>query len=244
VREHEVGLKLTLRHYYDFGADRDVVGDNLVDPKAWDGLRTQTDGGFSMPSTRDEFIRAAEGRTDIAARATAVDVWLEQQEARTVASYGVGSAALEWCLHGLRPERTLIVTDYGKKTVQRLSKLFPEAEPRLHNLLRDEPLFADAHLFHRIDTELDERDWRRVYTRFADASILVVATQVLDLKRILIEVKVRPGLRRRGASRAGYIRTRAAFEALWQPTHVAQHLRMHDLEAWALVPRAPKQATR
>jgi hypothetical protein len=234
-----VPLRLTLRHYYDFGADRAVVGDDLVNPKAWDGLRTQTGGAFSMPSTRSEFVRAAEGRTDIAARAAAVDAWLEQQGARAVASYGVGAAALEWCLHALRPERRLIVTDYGEKTVERLAALFPEAQPRHHDLLRDDPLVADAHLFHRIDTELDDREWRRVFARFHDASILVVATEVLDLKRFLLELKIRPGLKRRGASRAGYIRTRAAFEALWQPTHAAQRLQMHDLEAWALVPRSP-----
>jgi hypothetical protein len=232
-------VRLTLRHYYDFGTDREVVGDDLVSPKAWDGLRTQTGGAFSMPSTRSEFIRAAEGRTEIAARAAAVDAWLERQGAQSVASYGVGAAALEWCLHTLRPERRLIVTDYGEKTVDRLTALFPEANPCYHDLLRDEPLVADAHLFHRIDTELDNRDWRRVFARFAHASILVVATEVLDLKRFLLELKIRPGLRLRGASRAGFIRTRAAFEGLWQPTHVSLPLRMHDLEAWALAPRAP-----
>jgi hypothetical protein len=232
-----VGLRLTLRHYYDFGADRAVVGEDLVNPKAWDGLRTQTRGAFSMASTRSEFVRAAAGRTDITARAAAIDAWLEQQEARTIASYGVGAAALEWCLHDLRPGRRLIVTDYGEKTVERLANVFPEAHPRHHDLLRDDPLVADAHLFHRIDTELADGEWGRVFGRFADALILVVATQVLDLKRILLELKIRPGLKRRGASRAGYIRTRAAFEALWKPTHVAQHMQMHDLEAWALVPR-------
>jgi hypothetical protein len=237
----EVGLKLTLRHYYDFGVDRAVVGDDLVSPKAWDGLRTQTGGAFSMPATRSDFELAAERRTEIAARAAAVDAWLEQHAAKTVVSYGVGAAVLEWCLHALRPERRLIVTDYGEKTVERLASLFPEAEPRYHDLLRDDPLDADAHLFHRIDTELGDSEWRDVYARFAEASILVVATQVLDLKLFLLELKMRPGLKRRSASRAGFIRTRAAFEALWQPTHVAHALRMHDLDAWALVPRAPAE---
>ena len=37
-------LKLTIRHYYDFGADRHVVGDDLVTPESWDGLRTATSG--------------------------------------------------------------------------------------------------------------------------------------------------------------------------------------------------------
>jgi hypothetical protein len=237
IREYDVGLKLTLHHYYDFGADRDAVGDDLVSPTSWDKLRTQTGGAFSISSTRSEFVRAAEDRTDIAARAAAVDAWLEHQRTRTVASYGVGAAALEWCLYALRPERRLIVTDYGEKTVERLSALFPEGQPRYHDLLHDDPLVADVHLFHRIDSELDDCDWRRVFARFADASILVVATQVLDLKRFLLELKIRPGLKFRGASRAGYLRTRAAFEALWQPTHAAQRLRVHDLEAWALVPR-------
>lgn len=232
-----MGLRLTIRHYYDFGVDRHIVGDDLVNPEAWDGLRTKTSGVFAIPSTRDEFIRVAEGRADIGARASAIDGWLTKQGTHVVASYGVGAAALEWWLYKLRPTRKLIVTDYGEKTVGRLATLFPEAESRYHDLLRDEPLSADAHLFHRIDTELDDRAWRDVFARFAEARVLVVATEVLDVKRSLLELKNRPILRRRRASRAGFMRTRGAFEALWEQTHLAQRLRMHDLQAWALSPR-------
>ena len=89
------------------------MGDDLVNPEAWDELRTKTSGAFALPGTRDEFIQVTEGRADIAARAAAIDPWLEQQGARVVASYGVGAAALEWWLHNLRPARKLIVTDYG-----------------------------------------------------------------------------------------------------------------------------------
>jgi len=32
-------MRLTLRHVYDFGADRHLVGDNLIRPGAWDALR-------------------------------------------------------------------------------------------------------------------------------------------------------------------------------------------------------------
>ena len=232
------GLRVTIRHYYDFGPDRRIVGEDLVTPEAWDGLRIQTNGVFSIPSTRAEFVQATESRADIAERARAIDAWLEERDARAVASYGVGGASLEWWLHRLRPERRLVLTDYGEATVSRLGEVFPEAEVRLHDLRRDEPLSADVHLFHRIDTELTNREWRDVLRRFDRATVLLVAAEVLDARKLLTELRNRPLLTRRGASRAGFIRTRAALEALWRSTHVARRLRMHDLEAWALEPRA------
>jgi len=231
------GLRLTVRHYYDFGADRAVVGDDLRTPEAWDGLRTKTSGVFAIPSTRTEFVEVAERRPDIAARARAIDAWLEEQGARVVASYGVGGASLEWWLHRLRPDRKLLVTDYGEATVSRLAEVFPEAEGRLHDLRRDDPLTADVHLFHRIDTELTNREWREVMGRFGQVPVLVVAADVLDLRRLLLELRSRPALRRHNASRAGFLRTRAALEALWRSTHTSSALQMHDLPAWALTPR-------
>lgn len=232
-------LRVTLRHYYDFGADRLVVGDNLVTPEAWDGLRTKTSGVFSIPRTRKEFVRVAEQRRDIAERARAIDAWLEEQGVRVVASYGVGGASLEWWLHRLRPDRELIVTDYGEATVERLAELFPEANVCYHDLRRDQPLTADLHLFHRIDTEFTNREWREMMRRFASVPVLVVAADVLDMRRLFLELRNRPVLKRRAASRAGFLRTGAALEALWRTTHEAHPLRMHDLDAWALAPRRP-----
>ena len=138
-----------------------------MNPEAWDGLRTPDERSLLDPTTRAEFVRAAERRPDIAARARAIDAWLDKRDARVVASYGVGGATLEWWLYRLRPDRKLIVTDYGQATVERLAEVFPEAEVRHHDLRRDEPLRADVHLFHRIDTELGNREWREVF----DASI-------------------------------------------------------------------------
>jgi len=231
-------LRVTIRHYYDFGMDRAIVGDDLVRPDAWDRLRTQTSGVFAIPPTREEFVRTAEGRADIAGRARAIDSWLERQGARVVASYGVGGAALEWWLHKVRPRRKLIVTDYGEATVQRLAETFPEVDARLHDLSRDHPLAADVHLFHRIDTEFGNREWQEIFTRFARVPILVVASEVLDLRRLLLELRLRRRMKLRHATKAGLIRSRAAFEALWRPTHASQPARMHDLDGWELLPRA------
>jgi hypothetical protein len=81
-----------------------------------------------------------------------------------LASYGVGVAALEALLERERLEMSL--TDYAPRTVERLRALFPEARIELQDLLVDGPLDGvDAHLFHRIDTELSNAQWRDVYLR-------------------------------------------------------------------------------
>jgi hypothetical protein len=135
----------------------------------------------------------------------------------------------------VRPERRLVLTDYAPETVARVAELLPETEVVRHDLLAEGPLEADLHLFHRIDTELTNAQWRDLLRRFAAVPIVVVATEVIDLRRVLAELRAWPA--RRHATRAGWIRTRAAFEALWRPTHDAVPHRFHDLDGWILEPR-------
>jgi len=165
---------------------------------------------------------------------------LDRLNVRTLASYGVGGAVVELWLHRLSPERRLRLTDYAPETVERLRELFHEAEVVRHDLLTDAPLEADLHLFHRIDTELTNAEWREVLGRFAQDTVLVVATEIADASRILREQLGR--LRTRGLTRAGWLRNREAFEALWRPTHDAAPLRFNDLDGWLLEPRSKSPA--
>jgi hypothetical protein len=228
-------MRITIRHHYDFGADRELVGDDLVRPESWDALRIQTSGPFAAPPTREELAATAEALPEIGRRAREIDKWLEQNGVRTLASYGVGGGILECWLERLRPERRLLLAEYAPATVERLRKLFPEADVRRHDLLADAPLEADAHLLHRVDTELTNEEWREALRRFAGQRVLVVATEIATPKRLLLELLLR--LRVRRLSRAGWLRTRDAFEALWRDTHDARPLRLHDLDGWDLVPR-------
>jgi hypothetical protein len=225
-----------MRHHFDFGPDRAVVGDDLVRAEAWDALRTRTDGAFAAASSREELERTADGRPEIAERARAIERWLDQRDVNALASYGVGGGVLEAWLLRLSPERRLALTDYGPETIERLRVLFPEVEVTRHDLLRDSPLDAEVHLFHRVDTELTDEQWRGVLHRFADATILVVATEVATPRRLGQELLLRA--RSRHLTRAGWLRTRGSFEALWRGTHDAEELRLYDLDGWALTPRA------
>lgn len=225
-----------MRHHFDFGPDRTVVGDDLVRAEAWDALRTRTDGAFSVAASREELELSADSRPEIGERARVIDRWLVRHDVGSLASYGVGGGVVEAWLLRVRPGRRLLLTDYAPGTVERLRELLPETEVTQHDLLSDPPLEADAHLFHRIDTELTDEQWRGVLERFASETILVVATEVATVRRLGQELLLRA--RNRHLTRAGWLRTRDSFEALWKRTHDAEPLRLHDLDGWALVPRA------
>lgn len=226
-----------MRHHFDFGSDRAVVGDDLVRPVSWDALRTETSGAFALAHSPEELQRMAKARAEIGGRARAIDSWLENEKFGTLASYGVGAAVLEWWLLQIRPGRRMLLAEYAPRTLERLRELFPGAEIHRHDLLDDPPLRADVHLFHRVDTELSDAEWRETIERFAHATVLVVATELATPRRVASELLLR--MRSRHAARAGWLRTRDAFEALWRETHDARPLHLHDLNGWALTPRRP-----
>ena len=229
-------MRMTIRHVYDFGTDRALVGDDLVRPEAWDALRTRSDGPFAMAQTRDEAERRALADPDLVGRADALGAWLRREGVRRLVSYGVGGGTLELLLSRYEAAPELVLTDYGPETVQQLRGLVPGAEVLRHDLLTDSPLGGDVHLFHRIDTEFDNRQLRSLLRRFADRRVLVIATGTVSVAEGLREVAYR--FRNRNVSRAGWRRTSATFEALWRPTHEAQALTFHDLPGWDLRSRA------
>jgi hypothetical protein len=228
-------VRITVPHVFDFGEHAGLVGDDLVRPEAWDALRVQTTGPFGLAADRPALEAAADARPEIEARARALDALLRERGVGSVASYGAGAAVLELWLHRLDPGRAITLTDYAPQTAARLAELLPELQVRRHDLLAQGPLDADLHLFHRIDTEFTNRQWRGVLRRFEHVPVLVLATEVIDWRRAVAETVKR--VRNRRITRAGWIRTPEAFEALWRPTHDARRLRVGDLEAWELSPR-------
>ena len=85
-----LAIRLTLPHRYDFGPDSSIVGDDLLRPQAWDSLRLETSGPFSIASDRGELEAQADARPEIGERMRVVDAWLRERDARTLVSYGAG----------------------------------------------------------------------------------------------------------------------------------------------------------
>lgn len=226
-------LPLTVPHYFDFGAERQQVGSDLIRADRWDALRLDTQGAFAIAGSRAELEAQLAAAPGLRERARVIDQVLRAEGATSLASYGVGGGMLELALAELGWR--LQITDYAPRTVERLRVLLPETEPVEHDLREADPLSADWHIFHRIDTEQSAREWHAIFNRFARVRIVFIPGEIASLRRLLAEVQVR--LRSRHASRAGWLRNRAALEPLWQETHRARAQRFHDLDGWILVPR-------
>lgn len=188
------------------------------------------------PEDRAALEATADASAEVRDRMTAVEAVLRAAGVQHLASYGAGAAVAElWLIRGA-PERRLTVTEFAPATLEALRRALPEAEVVHHDLLADPPVAgADMHLFHRIDTELDDEQWRATFARFASERIVVVSTGVLGLRRALQQRRI---IReRQGATHAGWLRTRGSFESLWRRTHRQRRVRFGDLEGWVLEPR-------
>jgi hypothetical protein len=228
-------VRITVPHYFDFGADSALVGDNLVRPEAWDALRTRSAGPFAMPDTRAAWEAVADQHPVLRERAEVIQTRIDAAGGGDLASYGVGGASLECWLKRLRPDRRLLIGEYAPATVERLRAIFTEAEVQQHDLLADPPLDAEWHLFHRIDTEFSNAQWHELLQAYRDRRVFVVATEVIGIRDALRETRKRL---RRGTTNSGRVRNRAAFEALWRDTHDAEPVDVADLQGWVLVPRS------
>lgn len=225
-------MRLTLRHTYDFGAEGGAVGDDLVRPEAWDAARDLA-GPFALPATRMEW-EARASSPELAARARGIAALTARLDAESVCSYGAGIGALELNLARLAPGLHLVCTDYAPRTVERLGALFREAEIVRHDLSRDDPLEADLHLLHRVDTELSDDEWRTVFPRFRTPALYVPA-MLLTWRTAAKELARRVRLPQ--ATRAGYVRTEDALRVLWRPSHRDERLAVGDLTGFLLIPR-------
>jgi hypothetical protein len=227
-------IPVTLRHHFDFGPSRALVGDALGGASSWDALRLNGGSGFRIASDRAEHERQAAQHTEIRDRMATFAEWLTRNRIRSLASYGAGTALPEYWLRRLLPDLTLTLTEAGPATYARLTQLFPEDRVVQHDLITDGPLPGDVHLFHRIDTEFSTAQWRALLSRFADQQIVVMATETISLRRTLIEIvrALQPG-----TTAAGWVRNRAAFERLLGGAHDLAALPGGDLPTWLLTPR-------
>jgi hypothetical protein len=186
-----------------------------------------------VPTTRSSLAALAD-QDVVLSRAAALASYLAA--ASVVASYGVGTGALEYALARLQPDRRFIVTEFAPRTASRLADLMPELEVRVHDLTVDEPVSgADLHLLVRIDTELTDDELVEVFARFATCRVVFVATEVLGARSIARELVTRI---RGNATVAGWVRSRGALEATWSRTHRGKRVAVHDLTAWLLDPLA------
>ncbi len=218
-------MKLTIKHYYDFGRSRHP--EHLDNAQSWDHLRLDekdADNIFSIPASRQQWQDKCLTRGAWQGHAQAIGRLL-QSGFRRVNSYGVGAAELECCLKHQYPSVFLQCSDYTPESLQRLREVFPEADEIIcFDMFKDTWVDGNAclHLFYRIDTIFDDAQWRAVFARTHAAGIqhiLFVPCEFLTWRR-LIRQKIKYALYyllKKPLAFAGYIRTREQLLALFAP---------------------------
>jgi len=240
-------MKLTIRHYFDFGDHASAVGRSLCSVGSWDAIRLSDDAsGFSIPPDREKWLAKANANAQLAQRAEALVLWLKRLGIRRLASVGVGTACLEYHIKRLHPSLILTCTDYTPSAIGRLRAVFPECDNvRVFDMLSPEwPTDSGLHLLNRVDTELDDAQWMRVFDCMAKSSVnqvLVVPSEFVTCRVILSE-KVRYLLslaKGRKPTFAGWLRTRDRFLSLWDRWYqVQEHVPLAGLEGFLLTRRS------
>jgi hypothetical protein len=212
----------TTTHYFDFTSVGVTVGDT-VDREGWETLRA-SGSVFGIPHEREAWEASADSPSLIA-RAEDIVRIAHRLGARKLVSYGVGGATLELNITRVDPSLELTCTEYAGANVRQLQRLFPEARTIAHDLVAADPLDADLHLFHRVDTELSNKQWHEVLARI-EGPVLFVPGSILTWDRFVIERRMRTN---RAASRAGFVRTAAGVRALWHKSHRAEEIPIGEL---------------
>jgi len=209
------------------------VGPTLLAPSSWDLVRA-TDAGFLLPDTRREWVEKA-AIPPLPERAAAIADVIRRHGWRHVCSHGVGPGYVEHHLARLLPDVRVSCYDNAPVATARLAALFPEAEVRVGDFRRELPV-ADVHLFHRVDTELDDREWRTVFDRIS-VPVVFVAGGLLDGPvgwRSRARSRVGRAWRRDLAF-VGYARDEEAMRSLWRGRQ-AQGFQAAELSGWVIFP--------
>ena len=230
-------MKLVVRRVFDFGHQRDEVGETLLSPGAWDAVR-RLPGAFHLQDTREQWL-ADGSQPPYPERAKSVAALAQRVGALSLCSHGVGGGLLEQQVHQLAPELELTCTDFAPETVGGLSELFEGANVVVADLRDPSSLpRADLHLMHRLDQELSEHEWHAVFARL-DAPVVFVPSEILTLVVAAKEL-VRRTLRPR-ATGAGWFRNEAALRALWSPWFEDGPVQIGDEIGFLLSPRGSRQ---
>ena len=151
-----------------------------------------------------------------------------------IVSVGAGRACVEYHLKNQLPSIHLTCTELSPRVVQALRDTFSECD---HVGVFDFtsaqwPSVADGtvYLLNRVDTELDDEQWKRVFGNMAQSGVrhvLVIATGFVTGKTFMGEVvrRCRAMVVGRRLTFAGYVRTKEAFRKLWVPHYVVEEER-------------------
>lgn len=240
-------MRLTVKHHYFFGKKAQDVGNNLLQPTSWDKIRLDGDEStpFSIPQDRNNWLKKAKGHALMAQRGKAISDFLKRnKEYKKIYSFGIGQGFMECNLKLNYPEIFLVCSDFAPKAVERLEKVFLEANRvEIFNMLEDnwKNYGPDAlYVFHRLDADFSDRQWGDIFKKMSQSgieNILFVPCDISSIKFLIRETigyfhQLTMG---RKMSFAGYLRTKDQFHYLLGKYYdIIGEFPVHDLTGFLL----------
>lgn len=233
-------MRFTVKHFYDFQNAVDAQED--LNPACWDALRLNNsadDNMFGIPTSSAIWRERILANLILQERVKAI-LNLMQGRFSRLNSYGIGSGGIEFLIKREAPHIFVEGSDCAPKTVERLRGLFKEADRIIQfNILNDEWVNDGPcclYLFHRIDTEFDDQQWRIIFEKIWRTGIeyiLFIPSEFLTFGRLVrqkIKLLLYMVLGRR-LTFAGYLRTKEQFFSFFFGKYkVEQVCKIGDLE--------------
>jgi len=238
-------MRLTLRHYYDFGDKAETIGKNLNNAPAWEALRLGKGSPdiFSIPPDAMKWRDKCLNDTLLIKRAEDILALLDPG-IKKIFSYGVGVGCLEYLLKKKNPQIILRCSDFTPQAIRYLQDIFKEAdEIALFDILKGNWVSAGTdcvHLFHRVDTEFDDGEWQWIFQRMHAGgvqNVLFVPSQVLTFSQIFYHLSKNLfyGISRKKITAAGYLRTSGQLQFLFRRFYSLQKtVKIGDLVGYLL----------
>ena len=244
---NSIPFSLTIKHFYPLSR-------SLDSRESWDILR-QSHPHFSISPEREEWLKAAEGEVKkdgqdggFIQRAKDVVSVIDKLGAASVFSVGVGGAGLEYQIKKMRPNIKLVCSEYSRVAVERLTKVFKEADTVVLFDMKDGDWYQtldevgnrrQLYLMYRIDIELNNSEFRRIFENMNEAGvqdILIIICGHLTLRGLFNRLfqRLKWKIENTPYAFAGYLRTSRTFPRFWKNLYTSKELEFGGLKGFLL----------
>lgn len=179
---------IIIEHYSCFSSDLERLDEN-----AWEQLRNSTEKDekpYAFEENIADYEKNCERIPLYKEAAEHICNILEQENVKSIVSFGCGKGILEWHIKKISPEITLECSDFVESAMEKLKKVFVSCDKfstfDMKNGDYSEFSPDKLLLFFRVSTELSFEEWCKAFKNMKDAGIKnvifvpdLVATQEL-----------------------------------------------------------------
>ncbi|MCH5266999.1 MAG: hypothetical protein J1E62_01535 [Lachnospiraceae bacterium] len=189
---------MKIKHYFSFDKKHyKKNGFKKLSSANWDILRTENaPGAFSIEKEISAFEENCKTSVSYKETAEIICNFIKKHElGNRLVSLGCGKGIVEYHIKQIMPEVHIKCTDYAKKSIEQLAKVFIDCDEfdTFDMLSGDYGTWGgtgDILLMYRISTEFSTEQWQLIFDKIYNANIqyvIFVPTEIMTLRIALKE---------------------------------------------------------